>query len=255
MEPIAGKRVSAISREMEILRAFAKVLAKERIFVQSFHPTVSNWLPFHWEGFTQVLRFGYVFDDLTDLDMIWSGMERSLRRAIHKAERSGITVVPCESSVVVSLTEKSFRHQRMQLPFGREYFERICQAAKRNDAGECFAAVDMDGKAHAALFLVWDHKRAYSLVGGTDPETRASGANCLLFWHVIKFAASRANMFDFAGTMLEPNEMFVRSFGARLVPYNQIRHMPRMLAAISSLLGSPGMSRLTRLSSDHLHED
>ncbi len=63
MEPHYGKHATVTSREMEILVLFAKRLSKENFFLQSFHPTQLNWLPFYWNGFTQTTHFTYVLED------------------------------------------------------------------------------------------------------------------------------------------------------------------------------------------------
>jgi hypothetical protein len=226
MEPIRGRQVSAFARDMHILTIFAKTLARERFFVQSFHPSLLNSLPFYWNGFKQSLRFGYVFENC-DLDQIWNGMGGSIRGHIRRAENLGLIVAPCDSEKVASLCEKTFENQNKKLPFSAEYLARICDAAKSNGAGECFAAIDREGRFHAASFLAWDHKRAYHVAGGSDPELRSSGAESLLLWTMIKFGAERCNVFDFAGSMLKPVERFQRNFGARLTPYNQVTRLPR----------------------------
>jgi hypothetical protein len=71
IEPGESKRITANTREMEILDVFAQRLKKERCFIQSFHPTLSNWLPFYWNGFTQMTRFSCILNDISDEDKVW----------------------------------------------------------------------------------------------------------------------------------------------------------------------------------------
>jgi hypothetical protein len=237
MEPIEGKNVTVASRQMDILTAFAKELANHRFFIQSFHPTLLNWLPFYWNGFRQVTYFGYVFEDLTSLSKIWDQMEGSVRTYIRKAERQGIRVVSCDSSLVSTTAEKTFKRQHKSLPYSRKYLNQLCSASKQNDAGECFAAIDKEGRTHAATFVVWDRKRAYNLVGGSDPELRSSGAESLLLWRMLEFSADRTEAFDFAGSVVQRIEKFERGFGATLVPYNRILKLPRPLRAYCAFMG------------------
>jgi hypothetical protein len=237
MEPIEGKNVTVASREIEILTAFAKELANQRFFIQSFHPTLLNWLPFYWNGFRQMTYFGYVFENLTNLDKIWEQMDGSVRQNIRKAEKKGITVVPCSSTLVSATAEKTFKHQHKSLPYSREYLNQIYSAAKENGAGECFAAIDKEGRTHAATFLVWDRKRAYNLASGSDPELRSSGAESFLLWHLFGVTADRAEAFDFAGSVVQRIERFERGFGATLVPYNRILRLPGPLQAYCALMG------------------
>ena len=88
MEPLSGKRVNMMNREMEILGIFAKYLTKEKVFYQCFHPNSSNWLPFLWHRFRQTSRFTYVLDDLSNLDAIWDGI--GIRIAGRSAEGSNL---------------------------------------------------------------------------------------------------------------------------------------------------------------------
>ncbi len=237
IRPVEEKYATVLSREMEILTVFARELAKQRFFIQSFHPTLLNWLPFYWNGFRQVTYFGYVFEDLTNLHKTWDKMERRVRQNIRKAETKGITVVPCHSSLVSATAEKTFKHQHKSLPYSREYLNQLYSAAKQKGAGECFAAIDKEGRTHAATFVVWDRKRAYILASGSDPELRSSGAESFLLWHLFEFTADRAETFDFAGSVVQRIERFERGFGATLVPYNRILKLPRPLRAYCALMG------------------
>jgi hypothetical protein len=229
MEPLSGKRVNIVNREMEILGIFANYLAKERIFYQCFHPDLANWLPFFWNGFRQNSRFTYVLDNLTDVNAIWDEVEKRMRVAIKKARNLGIEVRECNVDTVFQLCAKTYGRQGLSVPFTRDYFVRLAESAKANNSGACLAAVDKEGQVHAATLLVWDPKRTYYLVAGGDPELRSSGAQCLLCWESIQFASTRSATFDFEGSMLEPVERVFRAFGAKQVPYNCIMKFPLWL--------------------------
>jgi lipid II:glycine glycyltransferase (peptidoglycan interpeptide bridge formation enzyme) len=155
-------------------------------------------------------------------------MGATVRNKIRKAQKNGLKVVPCDSSLVSAMAEKTFKRQHKSLPYSKEYLNQLYVAAKQHDAGECFAAIDGEARTHAAAFVVWDHKRAYNLVTGTDPELRASGAESFLLWHLLEFIAVRSGAFDFAGSVVQHIEQFERGFGARLVPYNRILKIPRL---------------------------
>jgi Acetyltransferase (GNAT) domain len=237
MAPFEGKPVTVFSRQMKVLTLFARELAKQRFFIQSFHPTQVNWLPFYWSGFRQQIHYTNVIEDLGDSYKIWRGMECNTRRNIRKAERAGIAVVTCDADLVTTMSEKTFRHQHKSLPYAREHVNRLYRAAKQHNAGECLAAVDRSGRTHAAAFVLWDHKRAYSVTGGTDPQLRSSGAQSLLLWHMLRLTSSQAVAFDFAGSVVEQIERFFIGFGAKLVPYNRIMKLPRPMWATLALTG------------------
>ena len=237
IEPMSGKGESTVSREMEILGIFAQYLSKESIFFQAFHPSLQNWLPFYWEGFRQTTRFTYVLDDLQSLNAIWAGMSENIRTKIRKAKKLGLVISPCGADCIFESISKTFYRQQMRLPYSRQYFLRLFDAATRNNAGHGFAAVDREGKVHASAFLVWDGKTTYNLAGGGDPLLRASGANSLLTWKLIEFAADRSTRFDFEGSVIQSVERFFRAFGARQTPYNQIMKFPAWARVCLTLSG------------------
>lgn len=237
MEPLSGKRTSAQSKEIEILSVFARRLSRETMFIQTFHPTIQNWLPFRWNGFQQTSRFTYVLEDLRDLSRTWRELKDSCRGQIRKAQKQGIKIGICDPQVVAGASVKTFRRQGFRLPYSTDQFRSLCEAAIDNDAGQCFAAQDSRGRVHAAALLMWDRKTAYYVAGGGDPELRDSGATSLLIWHLISFSASRSAVFDFEGSDIEPIERFFRTFGATQRAYNYIFRCSRPLRALLVLAG------------------
>jgi hypothetical protein len=228
MSPSSARPVTAAWEEMEILGAFAKELSKHYILFQAFHPSVQNWSPFYWEGFKQTCRATQVID-LRAPDKIWDNMAKMARRNVRKAQHSGVMVKPCGPEELWQAEEKTFRRQNMKVPHSVEYLSRLYDSAKENQAGECFAAVDSQERVHGVVFMIWDKKRAIGVASGGDPELRTSGAMSLLMWHGIQFAAERSEMFDFGGSMLQPVELFQRSFGTSQLPYMWIMKFPLWL--------------------------
>jgi len=238
IEPLSGKRVKAASKEMAILKKFANVLVKYKVFLQNFSPNLQNWLPFYWRGFKQTTRFTYALDDLTDLEEIWKGFRENIRTDIRKAQKQKVTVDQCRFEDAFCVFEKNWQRQKgSKPPYTKEYLLKLYSTAKHNDSGECFAARGSDKRIHAAAFLIWDSKRAYYLVGGGDPDLRNSGATSLLIWHLIQFAAQRSKVFDFEGSVIEPIERFFRAFGASQIPYNTIYKLPLYLEILQSIRG------------------
>ena len=237
IEPIEGKRVHQMTRQMEILTIFARHLAGEQVFLQRFQPTIANFLPFQWLGFRQVSRVTYVIEHLCDLDRVWAEMRENQRREIRKAEKRGIVVERCDPEIVAQNLAKTYVRQGLQSPAKTHLLRLVQQAARQNDAGECFAARDASGQVHAAAMLVWDRKRAYYLAGGGDPTLRTSGATALLLWRMMQFSCSRSAVFDFEGSQIPAVERFFRAFGASQVWYHEISKMPRWLRAGLVLAG------------------
>ena len=225
LAPFEGRDSKAHSEEMHILDAFADELAKQRVFFQAFHPSLHNWSPFYWRGFTQTTRATKVID-VQSPNKLFENLSNVARRNIRKAERQGIQLNICSPARVWEAESKTFERQKLKVPHSLEYLQRLYRSAKEMGCGECFEAVDRDGRLHSASFMIWDPKRAHFLVSGGDPELRTHGANSLLLWHMIEFAATKTQVIDFSGSMLQPVESFMRDFGTRQVPYMWVMKFP-----------------------------
>ncbi|MCL5071056.1 MAG: GNAT family N-acetyltransferase, partial [Actinobacteria bacterium] len=90
-------------------------------------------------------------------------------------------------------------------------------------AGRCRAFVtrNAQGEAIAGVYIIWDEKRCYYLLGGYDPEQSHHGGSALAMWEAIRFTKNELGLdeFDFEGSMVPQIEQFFRKFGSRLTPY------------------------------------
>jgi hypothetical protein len=208
-------------------------------FSQNFHYSITNWLPFYWQGFSQTTRYTYIIDELSDLTKVWDGLLPNIRTDIKKAQgRFGVKVSnDLGIDALLDVNELTFIRQGKQLPYGRELVKRLNEACAAHDARKIFFGRDEEGNIHAAVYIVWDDNSAYYLMGGGDPEFRNSGATSLCMWEAIQFAATVTKCFDFEGSMMEPVERFVRAFGAKQVPYFSITKTNSRLPLLKQAAG------------------
>jgi hypothetical protein len=188
-------------------------------FGQSFHYSITNWLPFYWQGFQQTTRYTYVIEDLTDLGAVWSQVRNNVRTDVRKAEKRLEVSSDLSLDTLLGLNEKTFSRQGRTRSYTREFVFRLDSACVQNHCRKMFFASDAQGRVHAAIYIVWDQNAAYYLLGGADPELRNSGATSLLLWEAIQFASTVTLTFDFEGSMIESIERFFRAFGAKQKPY------------------------------------
>lgn len=191
-------------------------------FTQNFHPSITDWLPFHWAGYQQTTRYTYRYNDLRDLDKLWQNAHESIRRSVRKARRQLVVTSEGSLSQFVDLITLTFARQQRTLPYPAPLLEQMYETCQRQNAGRLFFARDAQDQVHAAAYLVWDEHCAYYLLGGADPVLRNSGAQTLLLWEAIQFAATVAQEFDFEGSMVQSIERHFRQFGARQTPYFRI---------------------------------
>jgi lipid II:glycine glycyltransferase (peptidoglycan interpeptide bridge formation enzyme) len=188
-------------------------------FSQNFHYSVENWLPFYWKGFQQTTCYTYVIDDLTNLDQVRSEFQKNIRYDIQKASKRLRVHSEYGIDKFLDVNELTFSRQGLPLPYSRAFVYRLDDACSARSARKIFFAEDESGRVHAVAYIVWDERSAYYLMGGGDPELRASGATSLVLWEAIKFSHQVSRRFDFEGSMIEPIERFFRAFGVRQVPY------------------------------------
>jgi hypothetical protein len=219
LRPALGKSTTRLEREKELMTELIDGLPAFDHFDQNFHPSVANWLPFHWRGFEETTRYTYVLPDLGDEDALWSGLRENVRRAVRKARRSLEVRDDLGLDAFLDVHAKTFERQGQSMPYARDLVARLDAACTERGCRRTLFAVDAAGAVHAAAYVVWDATSAYYLMGGGDPELRESGAGSLVIWEAIRAAATVAPQFDFEGSMLEPVERFFRAFGGEQRPY------------------------------------
>jgi hypothetical protein len=123
----------------------------------------------------------------------------------------------------VEMNRKTFQRQQMDIPYSPEALRRVDTACVARNARQMYFARDEQGRIHAALYIVWDERCAYYLLGGTDPGLRTSGAMSLLMWNAMLDAAKTSVGFNFEGSVIPAIERFLRAFGGEQKTYMNIR--------------------------------
>ena len=206
-----------------------------------------NVLPFLWAGFEATVRYTYRIPDLGDVDAVWGELAHGVRRHIRKAEKELEVRTDLGVEVLVDLNRQIFARQGLAPPFSADVLRRLDAACGARGHRRMLFAVDAQDRVHAAAFLVHDPNTSYLLTSGVDTELRSSGAQSLLVWEAIRYAATVSRCFDFAGSMLEQVERFNRSFGARQTPYLYVeRSRPHVRAMLLARERGPEALRRAR---------
>ncbi len=195
---------------------------KLSFFLQHFHFSFTNWLPFYWRGFSQTTRYTYRIPDISDPDRVFANFSNSNKRHIRKAEK--------ELNVSFDLSPEEFYEQKTYslLPKGKTnecpkaLFLACYNASIAKKQGMIIAIKDRAGNSHAGAFIVWDKQSAYYMIPFTNPDFRSSGASALVVWEALKFLSGKTISFDFEGSMIENVENAYRRFGSVQTPYFQI---------------------------------
>lgn len=215
--------------EMELMERLIAGLPRFDRFQQQFSHRITNWLPFHWAGFSATVRYTYRIEDLTDLDAVLAGFRVNVRRFLRKA--AGLVEVRDDLGLdrFLELNAATFRRRGMAVPVDEALVRRLDAACERRGRRRILFAVDARGRVHAAEYVVWDERASYALMSGLDSELRDSGAGTLLKWEAIRHAATVSEAFDFEGSVVPSIERFVRAFGGRQTPYLAVSKSGRRL--------------------------
>ena len=222
IKPGEGKMARRLSHEKSVITELITRLPSFDYFCQSFDYSVTNWLPFYWQGFKQTTRYSYILKDLSDQDAVFAGFEGKLKSQIRKAQKALEVCDDLGVDTLIELNKMTYERQNIPCPFTDATLRRLVYAAQKHNAGKMLFAVDTSGNVHAAVFLVWDERSTYYLVGCTNTRFKGTDGGSLLLWDSIKFASMKSRQFDFEGSMIEPIERHFRSFSAEQIPYFQI---------------------------------
>ena len=238
--PSKAKYAKALTEQKDLMQALIDQLPAFDLFVQNWNHHNTNWLPFYWRGFSQTTLYTYVLPDISDEDLIWSGLQANIRTDIRKAENRFKLTIRDDIGLdaFLRLNRLTFERQGKALPYSEEFVRRLDAACGERDCRKILIAVDSEGRHHAGVYIVWDENSAYYIMGGGDPELRNSGATSLCMWHAIRYAATVTRQFDFEGSMMESVERFFRGFGSRQTQYFRITKTPSRILRIREVMKS-----------------
>lgn len=214
LRPLTGKYVQELSRQNKLMNELIDQLPEYAIFSQSWHYSITNWLPFYWRGFSQEICYTYVIEDLSDTGRILNNFHNTVRTDIKKASRNNVYVR--DDGKVEDITELyagTLKRNGIGNLFDKDIIRRLYNACTLRTCGKIFIAEDKEGKIHSGMFMVWDNCSAYKLIAGRSQNSPNNGAMNLILLEGIKFASTVSKQFDFAGSMIQSIESFNRSFG------------------------------------------
>lgn len=171
-----------------------------------------------------------VIIDLGDEDAMWNAMHGRARTAIRKAERAGLRARVVDHQPLVLRPGEGFRRvydaamDRVGAsPAHRhknEYYDRLTQA---DDVSmRLIEVTDEDGTVVSATLLLIDEDGVHYHLSGSIIEAARNGANNLLIWTAMRWAAEHGHEVFHLGGGTSRNDglfRFKASFGGRALPF------------------------------------
>lgn len=219
------KRVTSAEFEEKIIQAACKYIASLGldVYEQQYAPTFQNWSPFFWNNYTCVLRYTFIIEDTLDLRAVYDNFSSKYRNKIKKGQLAAQVDEQISCKEFYREHEKVFLRQGKQCPFSYDLWVKLHEACVEHGAGRAMCARDAEGNVHAVLFLVWDERSVYQLLGGYMQEFASSQAYPALIYHGIETAHKMGRAYDFEGSMIQPIAVAFRQFGGVPKPYYRIR--------------------------------
>lgn len=190
---------------------------------QNFHPSITNWLPFFWKGFSQTTRYTYQLDDISDTEKCYNRFSHAKKKQITKAIKNITIDLELSGELFYDELQKNLKVLNQKVFYSKELFLKLYSDCISRNQGCIISARDVQKKIHASNFIVWDDNCAYNLISTINQEFRSSGASSLVVWEAIKQMSSKTQLFDFEGSMKENIENSFRQFGTKQVPYFRIK--------------------------------
>ncbi len=193
------------------------------VYEQQYHYSFTNWLPFYWNRYKAITRYTYVIENTKHIEEIWGGLSSKYRKNIRKGESNIAQIVELDEERFYNQHSLVFEKQNLPVPFSRKLWHVLYSSVKEKKCGKALAAIDCEGTVLSVLFLVWDEKSMYHLLGGSMPEYQHLETYNALTWAAIKLAVDMKLNYDFEGSVIKRIAKSFREFGGIPKPYFRIR--------------------------------
>lgn len=205
------------AQERSIFGQIADKIPHFSFFSQLYAPEFTNFLPFFWQKYKAEPLVTHIISDLSDSQKLFDNFKENVQKKIKKAQKMGLEVsITDDIGLVYDIYEEllgTIKNRKMS--YSKAFLTNLHQKIQENKAGALYKVVDTEGGIHAALYIVWDAKKAYYWLGGAAVKYRNSGALTFLLWEIFKDLGARGiPSFDFVGSNLENLESFFSAFGA-----------------------------------------
>lgn len=193
------------------------------VYEQQYAHTFTNWQPFFWNRFKCVLRYTYIIEDTSDMELVMQGYSAKLRNDMKKGQKNTATVEILDPDAFFREHEKIYAKQGLSCPFSYELWIRLYHACAENASATTLCIRNHQGEVSSLAYFVWDADYVYLLMGGGIPEHSQENTFSYLVHKGIELASEQGKGFDFEGSMIKRIAKAFRDYGGVPMPYYRIR--------------------------------
>ena len=170
-----------------------------------------------------IQRSNYVLDLQKPYEKLYENFSENTRRNIRKASQSGCKVKKdFDAEKVIGLALTQMKIHGKQPAENAERFRKLYEELKRKGIASTYG-ITQDNELLASCIFFFSHNRAYYILVGNHPESRATGASHALIDAFIKDHAGQRMVLDFEGSDIPGLAAFYQGFGATYEPYPFLR--------------------------------
>ncbi|MEO7922366.1 MAG: hypothetical protein ABIR30_01715 [Chitinophagaceae bacterium] len=151
---------------------------------------------------------------------LYSGNNENTRRNIKKAAQTGCTAtknIPVEN--VIDLAVQHMKSYSRESAENLENFRKLYQQLDEKKMTAVYGIESAEKTLLASCIFFFSHNRAYYILVGNHPSSRATGASHALIDTFIKDHAGKNILLDFEGSDIPTLASFYSGFGAMNEPY------------------------------------
>lgn len=214
----------------EVFRKLEQQLPRTAFRQWTGLPALSGKAEYRKLGMEVVPRRTFVLDLKQSKEDLWANVYAKRRNDIRKGEADlRIESSFPELKVFMDWQRSAFEAKGKKYPYEHSFLHRVMEASRMHKASLALTAKDADGRQQACVWLVFDHKCMYYLLGATS-EKPHRGAVALLLWEAINRAKDmELPFFDFEGSMDPDIADFFRRFGGQEQFYEELQQTQSLL--------------------------
>lgn len=219
------KNIAKQKFQEEVINAACQFIQNLEIDVyeQQYHYDFEYYLPFFWNRYTAIPRVTYVIDETSDIEKVWEGMSSNYRKNIKKGQKNAEIKEGLDKNKFYLEHENVFKKQNLPCPFSYELWTRLYNACNEHNSCKILYAETKEGNIASILFLVWDEKSMYHLLGGSMPGYQRLETYNALTWEAIQMASHMNLKYDFEGSVIKNISKSFREYGGKAKQYYRIR--------------------------------
>jgi hypothetical protein len=176
-------------------------------------------------------------------DELLASYQNGIRRNIKQALIEGGKLVEEADTDEAYRLFTSAYSSRGDIPrFSLDQFTEVYERMKWSGEVTLPGVVDQNGLLVGALLLLYDQKRAFYVVSGTDRDALGGNTGALLMHFALRFAQDRNLLFDFNGSSISGINSFFERFRPEPASVSHIRYAASLKGKLA-LLFEPVIGR------------